>query len=177
MVEADGGSMNRILRHIAVLVAVVAICGCSSDEEKHGQIYVPGPIGDLYRTCYEGATDCRDYEYDLMLYLGTSNLPNPRYSYPYLEVQGTPGAGGLWDRVSFAYYEYDEIPAGVDLPARGSQGWKVHIWGARIEYCSLCYTNNGLVRIIELSGPRDQVEFAWDPADTVALYVNRSPLE
>jgi len=166
-----------MIRIAILLIAAATLVGGCSDEEPQPNIYAEGPVGDLYRTCYEGETDCRDYEYDLLLYLDTINLPNPRYSHPYLHVKGTPGAGGLWDRLSFEYYEYDDIPEGVSLPAIGAAGWKAHIRGARIEYCTTCYTDAGLLRLIQLSGPRDQVEFIFDPADTVATQVNRTSLE
>lgn len=160
---------------VALAYASLTVVGCGiisedADEPKNYEI-VEGPVGDLYRFCIESGADPSQYEYDIYLYWDDANIPNPNFSYLFLSVKNTATAGGLWDRLGFDYYEYEDIPEDSGFPAAPGPGWKVRIWGASMRFCQTCYTDNGLLRLIEFHGPMDQVEFVWDPADSTEAYV------
>jgi hypothetical protein len=51
-------------------------------------------------------------------------------------------------------------------------GWKIRIPYARIRYCETCYTNDGLLPIVYLTGSLGGVEFLQDRSDTLEIYIN-----
>ena len=166
---------RRLVVIVCTLTAIAALTACSTqdDEDRQHNHYraVDGPVGDLYRLYFESGHDPADYTFDVLLYLDHINVPNPRYSYPYLRLMNTYEFGGLWEAVGFDYYEFNDIPVGSGFPADPCPGWKVRINGASVSVCSACYTNGGHLDLISLYGDRDAVEFIWDPSDSLVAYV------
>jgi hypothetical protein len=164
-----------------LLFAWLAIAGCgiigADDDESKNYEIVEGPVGDLYRFCIESGADPSAYEYDVFLYWDYVNIPNPDYSYPYLSLKNSVSSGGLWSQLGFDYYEYEAIPEDSGLPSVAEPGWKVRLPAASVRFCDSCYTEDGLLRIIELYGPKDQVEFVWDPEDSLEAYVRWDRIE
>ena len=175
--------VQRLLMASLAVVVVVLLQGCASTDGKgdpspYNYVAIDGPVGDLYRLCFESAQEPEDCTFDVFLYLDHINLPNPRYSYPYLRLMNTyEFGGGIWASVSFDYYEYNNIPADSGFPATPVPGWKVKISGARVSVCTGCYTDGGNLDIISLFGDRSAVEFVWDPVDTLAAYVRAVPVD
>ena len=171
--------MKSIRRNIAValvLVSISSLLGCSPTDpldHRNGKHYIAaeGPVGDLYRLYFESGHDSADYTFDVLLYLDCANMPNSGYSYPYLLLWNSFEFGGLWEAVPFSYYEYGEIPPDSGFPENPAPGWKVRISGTNVSVCTTCFTENGNLDLISLSGGRESVEFVWDPADTLAAYV------
>ncbi len=171
----------RVVTNAVVLAAIAFLAfgmsSCATNDQDHDSNYVAveGPVGDLYRLYFESGRDPADYTFEVLLYLDWVNVPNPRYSYPYLRLMNSSEFGGLWEAVGFDYYEYDAIPADSGFPENPTPGWKVRIGGARVRVCDVCYTNGGRLDLIELFGDRGAVEFVWDPADTLGAYVRAVP--
>jgi len=167
---------------LVLFVSVLSSLGCSDDqvspENERNYHAVSGPVGDLYRFCFESGENSENYEFEVLLYLDWVNVPNPNYSHPWINMNGTNQAGsGLWENVSFAYYEYEDIPEGSGFPETPETGWKVHIEGARVNFCTTCYTDGGLLDVISLSVKKDLVEFIWDPGDTLEIFMRPVPIE
>ncbi len=155
-------------------ILTISTPGCSDDSVVD---YGPGPVGDIYRACFVSGDDCDKYRYELFMHLSAVSGPNPDYSYPYLRLGTTSGAGGAFDRIGFDYYEYGELPSDSGYPGTGQYGWKVHVPEAYISFCTTCYTEGGLANRISLFGPREIVEFFWDPEDTLSVYWDRALIE
>jgi len=163
---------------LAQIILFLVLSGCSDPENDHNYYAVPGPVGDLYRFCYESGEDSDFYEFEVLLYLDWVNVPNPDYSHPWLTLNGTNRAGSaFWENVAFEYYEFEDIPEDSGFPETPENGWKVHITGARVNYCTTCLTNDGLLKKISLSGPKELVEFIWDPGDTLEIFTQPVPIE
>lgn len=170
----------RFLFSILSLLLIPFFTGCEfwdpDSGEKKCYVIVDGPVGDLYRLYFESGNDPDQFEYELLLYLDSSNGPNPNYSYPYLSLKNSLSAGGLWDRVGYDYYEYDDIPPDSGFPEELAPGWKVQVSGASVSVCQTCIVEGCSLKLITLYGNRDRVEFVWDPADTLATYVRAVPI-
>jgi len=175
--------MNIFRIYCVVLALVVMfLAGCSDDQvspdNNRNYHAVSGPVGDLYRFCFESGENSEDFEFEVLLYLDWVNVPNPNYSHPWLTLNGTNQAGsGLWETVSFEYFEFEEIPEDSGFPETPEIGWKVHIEGSRAKFCTTCYTNGGLLDLISLSGPMDLVEFIWDPEDSLQIFTRPVAVE
>lgn len=158
------------------MVSISSVFGCSPTDpldHRSGKHYiaVEGPVGDLYRLYFESGHDSADDTFDVLLSLDCANLPNSGYSCPYLRLMNSFEFGGLWEAVSFDYYEYGEIPPNSGFPENPAPGWKVRISGTKVWVCTTCLTDDGNLDLISLSGGRESVAFVWDPEDTLAAYV------
>lgn len=165
-----------------MILGSVFLAGCEDDITEpecpdDGENYYSAQtqIGDLYEFCFGGNEECRDYALDLLLYLDTVNLNETPAAVPSFHLQSVPGAGGQLDHVFFAFN--DSVSSGFFDDVAGQTGWKAYISNARIDFCETCYTNCGLAKIIELSGEPGSVEFVFDPADTLEIFINSSLLE
>ena len=166
----------------ACVITEFALVGCSLDgdpvqPEFKPYVAVAGPVGDLYRFCFESGEDPADYTFEALMYMDEVNAPNPRFSNPYLRLMNTAEHGNLWESIPFDYYEFEAIPATAGFPDPVTRGWKTRVWGARVDTCDACYTDRGKLWLLSLYGPVDQVEFIWDPEDTVEAYIRPVPLE
>jgi hypothetical protein len=80
----------------------------------------------------------------------------------------TPVADGN-DRLTFNFT--GQLPTDIDPGIPYQTGWKVLIPSASIKYCTTCYDCCGLVPIIYLRGDLVEVEFFFDPSDTLEIYI------
>ena len=168
------------LRLAAILFLVLAISGCAGERctddgcrrnlcEPYS---APTLIGDLYTYCFTESEGCEGMTVDLLLYLDTVNLPSANANNEILVLSSlptTPIADGN-DRLAF-YFE-EALPASIDPGILNETGWKIAIEDALIEYCKTCYSDCGLVPVIELRGTLGCVDFLYDLSDTVGIYIN-----
>ncbi len=171
---------------LLILPAFLILNSCHEDPVNpfcpHGQwppYSAPTLIGDLNDFCFSGSVDCECYEVDLLLYLDTGNLPSANMpsdpsAYPHLTLSSkptTPYAGS--DRIGFDFSGTGTLPEEIDPGLIRQSGWKVEIHDATIRYCQSCINDCGLVPVIGLHGSLDNVNFRYDPLDTLAIYIHR----
>ena len=174
-------SRSTIICLVALLVYACSGCddaevvGFDCPDEGSDFYSADTKIGDLYEFCFGSNDECRNYSLDLLLYLDVVNLPNPEISSRYVSVQSVPGLGGSRDRLSFLYG--DSLVGGAYDLMRGQPGWKAKMVNVNIEFCDECFTNCGLAKIIELVGNPEDVEFVFDPEDTLEIYIERTVIE
>jgi len=165
------------------LSAFLVLNSCDDEVENpfcpHGQVppYSASTlIGGLYGFCFSDSIDCECYSVDLLLYLDTANLPSNRgaNNYPLLVLSSRPPIPVVGsDRLGFDFSGTGTLPLEIDPGALDQSGWKVEIADATIHYCRVCLNNCGLVPVISLHGSLDNVEFRYDPMDTLAIYIDR----
>ena len=169
-----------LLRLPAILFLALAICGCAgercTDDDCRRNLCepysAPTLIGDLYTYCFKESEGCEGRTVDLLLYLDTVNLPSANANNQTLVLSSlptTPIADGN-DRLGFFFEE--TLPGSIDPGILNETGWKARIEDALIEYCKTCYSDCGLVPVIQLRGTLERVDFLYDPGDTMAIYIN-----
>lgn len=159
---------------VSFVVVALAIPGCKYQDRVGPSPSEPTLIDDLRDFCQSGPNVCEGYSVDLLLYLDTVNLPSNNKGQPWLVLSSlptTPIADGN-DRLGFEFV--GTLVPGIDPGIIDQTGWKLHVPDARIKYCETCYTNQGLVPKIYLTGSLDDVEFMRDPTDTLEIYINIS---
>ncbi len=70
--------------------------------------------------------------------------------------------------IGFAYE--DTLPAGHYDLMKNQHGWKARITNARVEYVDLP-SDGGVGKGLSLYGDLEQVEFVYDPGDTLGISI------
>ena len=156
---------------VGVFLAAFLLSSCSGKEHDNPL----SPVRVLHDLCFSGC-DCATRTARVRLDLDTHNLPSINGGQQALLLTGRASARTDWRDIIWLTYE-GTLPAEVDPGAAGQSGWKVEIRGAGIEYCRTCYTNSGLADIITLRAPLDSVQFLFDPADTLGVFIEVSDVE
>jgi hypothetical protein len=164
-------SCNSLVR-VCLLGVALAFLGCSHHECVEPIDSEPTLIEGLRDFCFCGSNDCDDYAVDILLHLDTVNLPSNNMGQPWLILSSlptTPIADGN-DRLGLEFV--GTLDPEIDPGILNQVGWKIRIRHARIKYCENCYSNDGLVPTIYLTGSLDGVEFLHDQSDEREIYLN-----
>jgi hypothetical protein len=157
-----------LLLLLALAAGLSATLGCLDRETSQRTL-----LDDLHTLCFSGCVNCEELVVDVLLYLDTVNLPTNNVNIQKLilsSVSTTPGANGN-DMLEYFFRGPERLPPAIDPGILGKRGWKAKVVSARLRYCRACYTNGGLARVISAAGPLANVEFIYDPWDTLDIYV------
>lgn len=175
----EGSGLIRLVVVAAMcLVVALVLSGCAGDRcvNQYEQPWQNEPysartlIGALYSYCFKEGHDCRGRGVALQLYLDTVNLPSNNVGIPKVVLSSVPTdpiAGK--DRLEL-FFE-GNLPEAIDPGILDETGWKARVPEATIEYCTTCYNACGWVPILILTGDVDNVEFLYDPEDTLGIYL------
>jgi len=164
---------NRFLsQKILAFVWLLVIVGCSEEDPA----IPPGPsepnvISEFVDICYEEGVHVEEMNVSLRLVLDTLNLPSAIQDREVL-VLGVDPENPFGRRISLEYNFSGQLSEQIDPGLIQQMGWKVAIQNATASRCTTCFTNDGLARVILLAGNLNDVEFEYDPEDTLGIFID-----
>ena len=160
---------------VVLSMLLVVLAGCSDDEPASPYVPPPNPVTDFVDYCYGPDVDVEALSVDARLVFDTLNLPTANAGINKL-VLGVDPASPFGHPPFLEFFFAETLDESIDPGLAMERGWKVRLQGVSAEKCAVCYTDNGLARVISLHGSIENVVFEYDPQDTLALYVRPTSL-
>gem|GEM_PF-6952894 len=155
-------------RAIAILLGVVVLLGtsgCSEEDAPERNL-----VSDFIDYCYRSDVDLSEVRINARLVFDTLNLPSANAGINKL-VMGIDPAQPFGNPPFLEFLFPEALPAEVDPGLAMQTGWKVSLRNVSASKCTTCYTNDGLARIVSLSGSIVDATFEYDPEDTLVLHI------